>query len=220
MKVYKSFKLRYEVCCNQGEELVGIASRLAELIKTGESLKFDKAASVSKVRVCNQDLIIKRFTGRSRWHSVKRLLRRSRANNAWKASQAYSTAGIGVPEAKMYLERRLGPLRFDSYFVYQALEGEPLLEVLPNAEGAERRALIAQLADLFRKLRANHLVHGDMKATNLMVVKGKIFAIDLDVAGTCKFHFEKAHARDQKRFLKNWIDNEALTTELSQHISV
>ena len=119
----------------------------------------------------------------------------------------------------MYLERRVGPLRLDSFFVYRAIEGESLLEILPKADSEKREALICQLANLFRKLRANHLVHGDMKATNFMVVDDQIIAIDLDIAGRCKFLFGKAHARDQKRFLKNWIGNDSLIAELSRQIN-
>jgi tRNA A-37 threonylcarbamoyl transferase component Bud32 len=202
--VYSSFNLRYEVHNDQDEELNGIVTQLTELVEQGETLKSDRATSVTRVRFHNRDLIVKQFTARSVWHSIKRVMRRSRANNAWNASAAFTEAGIAVPAALMYIERRIGLLRFDSFFVYQAIDGDSLLE---------------QLASLFSKLRANHLVHGDMKATNLLVVGGQVVIIDLDVAGRCKHLFSRAHARDQKRFLKNWIGNESLSEELCEQIN-
>jgi tRNA A-37 threonylcarbamoyl transferase component Bud32 len=219
MPVYSSVNLRYEVHDDIDEKFSGIACKLTELIEQGETLKLDKAASVTRVRYCGQDLIVKRFTARNRWHSIKRAMRRSRAQNAWNASIAFDQAGIAVPDALMYLERRMGPLRFDSFFVYRAIDGESLLDVLPNVDRVERGALIQQLAYLFGNMRAHHLVHGDMKATNLMVVEEQIVIIDLDVAGQCKRLFGRAHARDQRRFLKNWIGNESLIEELDGQIN-
>jgi tRNA A-37 threonylcarbamoyl transferase component Bud32 len=219
MSVYSSFNLRYEVHNDQDEELNGIVTKLTELVEQGETLKSDRATSVTRVRFHNRDLIVKQFTARSVWHSIKRVMRRSRANNAWNASAAFTEAGIAVPAALMYMERRIGLLRFDSFFVYQAIDGDSLLEVLPSVGRIEQAALIEQLASLFSKLRANHLVHGDMKATNLLVVGGQVVIIDLDVAGRCKHLFSRAHARDQKRFLKNWIGNESLSEELCEQIN-
>lgn len=219
MAACNSFWFRCEVRDNHNATLDGIADKLEELIEQGKTLKIDRAASVTKVCFRNQDLIVKRFTARNCWHSIKRSMRQSRAKNAWNASILFSEAGIRVPKAVMYMERRIGPLRFDSFFVYQAIEGDCLLEVLPSVGRIEQGTLVKQLAGLFATLRANRLVHGDMKATNLLVTDGQLVIIDLDVAGYRNILFSRAHVRDQKRFLKNWLGNETLSDELRQQIN-
>ena len=219
MSSYTSFRLVAEAQNVEGESLKKLVVTIGQVSDTGKTLKVDSAAGVSRVRIGEEDLIVKRYTARSVWHRVKRALRQSRARNAWRASVTFADAGIRVPEPVLYWENRFGPLRFDSFFVYRAIDGEILLESLPTLLGEQRADVVRQLGALFSALRSQRLVHGDMKATNLMLVDGRVTIFDLDVAGKRTCLFGQGHRRDQKRFLKNWADNEQLIRELAKQIA-
>ena len=219
MPLVKSFRLAVEARDGYDEELQGLVANADQLIDRGRTLKVDAATSVTRVRFGDEDLIIKRYTARSPWHAVKRALRQSRAQNAWRASIAFADADIRVPEPVLYWENRFGPLRLDSFFVYRAIDGESLLESLPLLLGEPRADVVRQLGALFSALRSQQLVHGDMKATNLMLVDGRVTIFDLDVAGKRTCLFSQGHRRDQKRFLKNWEDDEQLNRELAKQIA-
>ena len=82
--------------------------------------------------------------------------------------------------------------------------GQPLL-ALSDTELREP-ALQAQLKDLFVSLRQHRLVHGDMKANNLLVdADGQLWLIDLDAMRQVPSgKFTTLHEQDQRRFMQNW----------------
>jgi RIO-like serine/threonine protein kinase len=56
-------------------------------------------------------------------------------------------------------------------------------------------------------MREYRLSHGDMKASNLLLTQsGEVELIDLDAMQEHRYDwtFERAFARDQQRFMKNW----------------
>jgi RIO-like serine/threonine protein kinase len=56
-------------------------------------------------------------------------------------------------------------------------------------------------------MRQYRLSHGDMKASNLLLTQsGQVELIDLDAMQEHRYEwtFERAFARDQQRFMKNW----------------
>ena len=219
MSSHTSFRLVAEAQNVEGESLKKLVATIGQELGRGKALKVDSAASVTRVHLGEEDLIVKRYTARSAWHSVKRSLRQSRARNAWRASRTFADAGIRVPEPVLYWENRFGPLRLDSFFVYRAIDGESLLESLPLLSGEQRADVVRQLGALFSALRSQQLVHGDMKATNLMLVNGRVTIFDLDVAGKRTCLFSQGHRRDQKRFLKNWAGDDQLSGELAKQIA-
>ena len=78
----------------------------------------------------------------------------------------------------------------------------------PGVNEVENAAIIREVDRLFALLREHRLSHGDLKASNIVWSQGKLFLIDLDAARahTSNRAFQRFHARDRARFMKNWHD--------------
>ena len=181
---------------------------------SGQEYKRDRAAVVYRKTIQGVDLVIKHYTARNAAHAAKRLLRRTRARNAWLASQRFLEAGIPVPSPVFCVEQRAGPFRCDSYFAYIAVDGDLLLDWLPLQESAEVERTAARMVALLARMKQNKLVHGDMKATNIMVADKGLVLFDLDAAGYGPLFYASRHRSDVRRFLRNWESHPAVMTAM------
>ena len=107
----------------------------------GQSLKHDSTTSVVKVEENGQCWVIKRYNTKNPWHALRRTVRRSRAENCWRMSALLSAAGVRVPAPVAYMERRIGPLRGRSYFVYEYVDAEDLLTYMMTHTNTRRHRL-------------------------------------------------------------------------------
>lgn len=181
---------------------------LSDLLSNPASLlKHDRTTTVGKLELSQQSLVLKRYNARSQGHKLKRALRKSRARRCWSMSYAFARAGLNVAPPVLMYEHRFGPVRLDSYFVSQFLQGDELLSALPNMGDRERVAVVSAIEAAFSKMRTAKLTHGDMKASNLMWVSGALYFVDLDAAQQHRnvVSWRAKHAKDKKRFLKNWL---------------
>jgi len=183
--------------------------------------KNSQVTSVVQVQLKSCDCIIKRYNARSLLHHLKRSIRVSRASRCWNMSYAFSAAGINVATPYLMHERRIGPFRLGAYFVSEKLRGEELKTALPKMTTAQKKQVLALIANVFEKMREAKITHGDMKASNIMWVNEQLYFIDLDASKIHVTHasWQHSHSKDVKRFLKNWKDQPellALFSELAQ----
>jgi tRNA A-37 threonylcarbamoyl transferase component Bud32 len=157
-------------------------------------------------------MVIKRFNARNRWHVIKRLFRKTRARRCWQMAQAFAEAGLKVAKPILMLEQRFGPLRFNAYYVTKHLNGVPLIDVIASLSENELVEVMAAVENLFSLFKDNRLTHGDMKASNLIWHENQLYLIDLDAAmqHQTDLTWRPANAKDKKRFLKNWKNNQDL----------
>lgn len=181
----------------------------------GKTLKHDSTTSVVKIGENGQCWVIKRYNTKNPWHALRRTVRRSRAANCWQMSALLTAAGVRVPTAVAYLEKRIGPLRGRSYFVYEYVDAEDLLTyMMTQSNTCGLDDVIQKVTDTFTALYASKINHGDMKATNLMVGADRgITLIDLDAAAKpdSTETFKRGYDKDRSRFMRNWQDNPSLT---------
>ncbi|MCD6048299.1 MAG: lipopolysaccharide kinase [Gammaproteobacteria bacterium] len=199
----------------EGETLQDFLQNPDQCVDQGQILKDDATTSVAKVTwkstTINILAVIKRYHVRDIQKGIKRLFKLSRARRCWLQALRLRFLGIATPRPIAMLERlRSGILR-ESFFVTQYLAGQDLFSFLrKHPEAAEAVAL--QMQAIFKTLQNIYTAHGDFKATNLWVVEGKIYLLDLD--GTRQYNNDKqlqqALAKDKQRFLKNWINDPAL----------
>ena len=80
---------------------------------------------------------------------------------------------------------------------------------------ARKLSAAHRIVSLFYKLYLLKIEHGDCKATNMKMVDGKPLLLDLDSMRqrSCSWFFVRRHARDLRRFLRNW-QHEPATTDL------
>ena len=174
----------------------------------GQVLKHDSTTTVAKLEQSGQRWVIKRYNTKNPWHAFRRTVQRSRASNCWHMSARLAAAGVSVPAPLAYLEKRAGPLRGISYFVYEYVDADDLLTYMTtHTDAAVTDCVLQNVIDTFKALYASGINHGDMKATNLMVRGDRsITLIDLDASakpGSAET-FRRFYAKDRSRFMQNW----------------
>jgi tRNA A-37 threonylcarbamoyl transferase component Bud32 len=181
-------------------------AEIDELVEHGEKIKDGNSATVVVTALGGQRVVIKRYNMKSIWHFFKRCWRPSRAANAWRQGNLMNLLGIPTPAVLGFVEHRFGPLRKRAYLISEYVEHASELSRV-YAEEAPKEPELKQIRRIFNLMREYRLSHGDMKASNLLLTQnGQVELIDLDAMQEHRYEwtFERAFARDQQRFMKNW----------------
>ncbi|HSG92706.1 MAG TPA: hypothetical protein VK999_03265, partial [Methylotenera sp.] len=99
------YAFRREFLNSVGADFIG---QLDQLIADGELLKAGNSATVAKVMLGGQVLVIKRYNLKSFGHFLKRCWRPSRAANAWQFGRLLELIGLPTPKALGFVEKRSG----------------------------------------------------------------------------------------------------------------
>lgn len=176
-------------------------------------LKNGNTCTVGQIQAGDRKIVIKRYNIKNLRHGIGRLLRQTRASMSWSNAHLLRMLGFATAMPLVLIERRLGPLRREAYFLAEFVEGPDIAAVFADADiGMDRKQEVAaQTARLLYRLYLLGIEHGDFKAANLKIVDGKPLLLDLDAM---RLHrrtawFERRHARDLRRFLKNWQQDQA-----------
>jgi len=194
----------------ESDKLRQLMSEPEVALGQAEFLKHGNTATVVKVVGDSSDWVLKRYNIKSFWHGLSRCFRPSRAWVSWKSAHRLELLGIATPRPIAIRENRRGPLRREAYLVSEYAEGNDLQAWLLKRRDAHLPAwLDHQVVYLFDTLWASSVSHGDMKATNFIVVDEQLQVIDLDAVqwhGSEK-QFITAFRRDLQRFMDNWQGN-------------
>ena len=181
-------------------------------------LKKGDSSTLIQTHIGTLDVVIKRYNLKNPWHAFLRLWQPSRASRNWYYIHWLIQLNISTLTPVTFIEKRFGFLRKQAYLVTLAIDAEPLLHVLPLASEVEQDNLISQLIDILKKLRAAHLVHRDLKATNFLVEKisRKVYLIDLDGMHHVSFQYilQRKFKKDIQRLLANWQQDTHLQQKL------
>lgn len=186
-----------------GEKAIEDIDKSVEL---GSLIKAGNSATVVITELAGRQVVIKRYNIKSPWHFLKRCWRPSRAANAWRQGNLMELLGIATPKVLGFVEKRHGPFRGKAYLVSDYVDNASELSAVYTDKPPSQAAL-KQIKRIFSLMRAYRLSHGDMKASNLLLTNsGQVELIDLDAMCEHRYDwtFERAYARDQRRFLKNW----------------
>jgi len=192
------------------------------LLDQGHLYKTGGAASVGKVEVAGRTLVIKRYNIKGFAHWLKRFWRPSRAWHSWREGNRLAFLGIATPKPLAVLEKRFLWLRSRAYLVTEFLPGPDIIErFAPYVEsGAAPESELQALDQLFARLIAERISHGDFKGHNLFWQEGRWALIDLD--SMCQHgsvgSFAAAYARDRARFMRNWPESSVLYQVIDQRL--
>ncbi|ANH96264.1 serine/threonine protein kinase [Pseudomonas koreensis] len=192
------------------------------LLDRGHLYKTGGAASVGKVEVAGRTLVIKRYNIKGFAHWLKRFWRPSRAWHSWREGNRLAFLGIATPKPLAVLEKRFLWLRSRAYLVTEFLPGPDIIErFAPYVEsGAAPESELLALDQLFARLIAERISHGDFKGHNLFWQADRWALIDLD--SMCQHasvsRFAPAYARDRARFMRNWPESSALYQVIDQRL--
>ena len=192
------------------------------LLDQGHLYKTGGAASVGKVEVAGRTLVIKRYNIKGFAHWLKRFWRPSRAWHSWREGNRLAFLGIATPKPLAVLEKCFLWLRSRAYLVTEFLPGPDIIErFAPYVEsGAAPESELQALDQLFARLIAERISHGDFKGHNLFWQEDRWALIDLD--SMCQHgssgSFAPAYARDRARFMRNWPEGSALYQVIDQRL--
>lgn len=171
-------------------------------------LKAGDTTTLMKAFVGNQPVIIKRYNIKSIWHGIRRAFRRSRAAVCWNNAHYLTDLNLLTPKPLAYIEKRLGFFRRQAYFIMEYLPGINLLEFCtdPKRKNFEIEVVAKKVIQLINNLAQVRLSHGDLKATNILLVNDEPVLLDLDAMRLhpSRGRWSKARKRDLRRFMKNW----------------
>lgn len=202
--------------------MLPVLDRADALLDQGQLYKTGGAASVGKVEVAGRSLVIKRYNIKGFAHWLKRFWRPSRAWHSWREGNRLAFLGIATPKPLAVLEKRFLWLRSRAYLVTEFLPGPDIIErFAPYVEsGAAPESELQALDQLFARLIAERISHGDFKGHNLFWQEDRWALIDLD--SMCQHSsvgsFAPAYARDRARFMRNWPESSALYQVIDQRL--
>lgn len=196
-----------------GPELARFAEAPERVLDDSVVLKAGNTATVMRVPIDGVSRIVKRYNIKSPIHRLRQTLRSStRAERSWRSGHRLQFLRVPTAAPIALLETRHGALRDVAYLVTEDLGSEDLLQHL--AEQPLTDALFAQITDLFQALVDCRLVHGDMKATNLLVRDERLYLIDLDSMVVARQSGRRGARKDRARFLANWPASSAIGARL------
>ncbi len=177
----------------------------------GAILKPGSRSTVTRLDLGDESFVIKQYKALRFHRRLRYALTRSRARQSWENGQVMARLGIPVARPLALLEETsLGiPGRSIVLMPFQA--GTPLSE-------KHFPTIADKLHHIFALMRTHHITHGDLKASNILIDQiGDPHFIDLDASllHSSPASFEKARAKDEARFAKNWDSNPALAQAMA-----
>ena len=217
------FRLRYYQRRFAGPVLETVFADPDACFVDGQSkhiLKHDRTTTLVTIGGNEKNWVAKRYNTKNAWHAVRRCFARSRAINCWEMSFALQAAGLRTADPIAVIEQRFGPLRRRSFYFCEYVTGTPLEKIInPGASQQQLDDMCSAFTDMFSKLSAARIAHGDMKFTNLLWVDNEVALLDLDAAAVYSAErYTRAYHKDRDRFLRNWDHLPEFRTQLAAAI--
>ena len=195
-------------------ELPQTISALDAYFNPDNIIKNGNTCTVAHASVDGLSVVLKRYNIKGFWHGLSRAWRQTRASVSWANAHRLKLLALETANPVALIETRNFGLRGKAYFLTEYVDAPDMIMFFKQASDKALRAqAIKQLVQLFYKLKLLNISHGDMKATNIKVLKnGQSLLIDLDSMQQHKYSFfaKRAHVRDIKRFMQNWKDEPSL----------
>jgi hypothetical protein len=205
-------RCRYQVYCRASDSapLRALLDDPERAMELGDALGDGGASTRALVDVAGRRLLLRRYSSAG-W----RRLRPSGARIAWRNGYLLAFHDIPAPRPVALLERRPGPLRFESYLLAEHVGGVPVQEYFRGAAAdavpaTERDAAARALVDVLEELAQNRLRHRNLRAAGFVVASGRVWLTDLDALEPVRSErrLRRSFARDIERFLGSWEDAE------------
>ena len=193
------------------------------VMEKGKSLKQGNSSTVALVEIDGNSYVVKRYNLKSPWHFLRRMWRPSRAWVSWRNAHTLKLLGIATPAPRLMMERRIGFLRGQAYFVSKFNNGEDVLSAVSEQSTNSKlwQRMLAQFEELFCIMREYGIVHGDTKASNFILGKTRLKVLDLDAMqmGRSGRRFRRGFQKDLQRFADNWHSEAQKFQQASELIS-
>ncbi|VAX05511.1 serine/threonine protein kinase [hydrothermal vent metagenome] len=174
------------------------------------ALKNGNTCTVWATNVNDLSLVIKRYNVKGSWHGLKLATRKGRAFRSWENAHRLVFYGIATPHPVALVKIKHGLLKPMSYFIAEQVDGVGAQEWFrdESISWTAKIAMAEKINQLLLQLEAQRISHGDLKASNILIVGDRPVLIDLDAmqqhASTTSFR--KSWGKDLRRFMRNWDD--------------
>ncbi len=181
-----------------------------------EILKAGNSSTVIKSTIDGKSVVIKRYNMKDAWHWMRRTFRSTRAAHSWRLSNTLRLFGIATPKPIAFIEKRFLGLRNKSYFVTEYMNAPNLADYFKNyrADDAHFEKIASRVVTLIKNITKMKMSHGDLKATNILIVNDNPVLLDLDGMKEHKKQSKanRVYKNEIKRFMKNWENQPAVKT--------
>jgi len=182
-------------------------------------LKDDPTSTVVVVNIDSRAVVVKRANTKGVVHFLRRLFCVSRAKKNWHFAQMLKSANISTFEPMAYLEERIGPLKRRSYLLCSLINGIDALTFFSAESNQAKWASVAKnIVNMIQQLAAKGLSHRDLNLSNILLVEGKPYLIDLDSMRQHRLLplIKRALHHEVKRFMENWQDYPAISPRVAE----
>ncbi len=194
-----------------------------QCIDQGRVIKAGNSATVAVVNIDGTEYIVKRHNIKNFWHGLSRLLLPSRAWKNWRNAHMLQMLGLGTATPFLMMERRIGPLRREAYFVAESVTGQDVLQFLEKEpiNGSFWQNALQQFRTLFQVMEQYRIIHGDMKASNFISTPQQLVVLDLDAMRmeSNEAKFLRGFKRDLRRFQENWSNHADVAEPVAQLVA-
>lgn len=176
-------------------------------------LKFGSRSVVGSYTLpSGSEIVAKYYYPRSLIKHLSYGIGTSRCHQSWISGLALAKAGIPTPAPLLIAEwRHAGIWLTSSFLATRKAPGISLLDLVHSEpeNGTRLEKIAAQLKEAFTLMARHRIIHGDMKATNIIVDPTNddaISFIDLDATEVLlpPAKWATAWEKDRQRFAKNW----------------
>jgi tRNA A-37 threonylcarbamoyl transferase component Bud32 len=159
-----------------------LLENIEQLAQGGQILKDGNTCFVSRINWAGVEIVVKRYNHKGTVHSLRHTIKKSRARRSWLHAHRLAMLNVATPSPLAYLEQRKGRLVWKSYFLTKYVEGQRLYDFLrdSNVTEQQRSTVTMQVRELLAKLEKQHISHGDLKHSNILVTKKGLVLTDLD----------------------------------------
>lgn len=204
------------------EVILGILQKPEDLFARPDAVVLKNSPTTTAILVPGPagPLHVKRYNPKGRLFGLKYLLRRSRARRAWCFARRLDGGQAPTPDVLGYAEQRRFGFLQAAYLVTPGLAGAERLDDyierrFSDGSMREKISLIHRMAGMVRAVHGRGLVHGDLKASNILAAPDRagetFWLIDLDAARLrSPAHFE-ACCRDLARLNCSFLDTRRLS---------
>ncbi len=198
-KDYRWIALKNKV----SKDLLNLIKDEAALITRGEVIKNEKGHLVVKIDFYGESYFVKKYRIKNFFHRTRRLLRKTRARNAWEALHWLQSAGIRTMQPVLIYEE-LGLFgTLNSILVSEEIDGKRLDHSIQDSD--EPTKIASSLYNFFKRIQWIGFNHGDAKSSNFFICKDRLVVFDLD---SSKRHLRKSTLikkidKDKKRILRS-----------------
>lgn len=177
------------------------------IMQQGSILKNGNTCYVSKVKINNHELVIKRYNNKGLLHSIRHSIKGSRAKKCWVIGNRLVLCNINTPKPAAFIEKRKFGIITQSYIITEFIQADHLTDIITSSKLSDeyKQDILADIKLMLAQLYDAKITHNDLKPSNILISKNKPILIDLDSTKLhrCKwilnYYTDKMHAFFYKR---------------------